>query len=64
MWKLLTGILADKLYHCLHVEGLFPDKQKRRRKSSHGTKDELLFDKTLLREAGFKQRCLTMGWIY
>lgn len=63
MWKLLTGILAEKLYQHLQVNKLLQDEQKGCRKRSRGTKDQLLIDKAVLREARVKKRCLAMGWI-
>ena len=63
MWKLLTGIFAEKIYDHLMVNNLLPDEQKGCRKRSRGTKDQLLIDKLVLREARIKKRCLAMGWI-
>ena len=63
MWKLLTGVLAETLYQHLDSNCLFPDEQKECRKRSRGTKDQLLIDKQILREARIKKRCLAMGWI-
>ena len=63
MWKLLTGTLAEKLYQHFLLNKLLPDEQKGCRKRSRGTKDQLLIDKTLLREAKVKKRNLAMGWI-
>ena len=39
MWKLLTGIFADKIYDHLLSNNLLPDEQKGCRKRSRGTKD-------------------------
>lgn len=63
MWKLLTGILAEKLYGHLLAGGLLMDEQKGCRKRSRGTKDQLLIDKTVLKEAKGMKRSLAMGWI-
>ena len=63
MWKLLTGIFADKIYDHLHTNSLLPDEQKGCRKQSRGTKDQLLIDREVLKEARKKQRCLSMAWI-
>ena len=38
MWKFLTGIIGEKLYHYLKRNGLLTDEQKERRKGSRGTK--------------------------
>ena len=63
MWKLLTSIFADKIYDHLKENDLLPDEQKGCRRNSRGTKDQLLIDKAVLREARVKQRCLAMAWI-
>ena len=63
MWKLLTGIFAEKIYDHLHVNDLLPDEQKGCRKRSRGTKDQLLIDKAVLREVRTKKRFLAMAWI-
>ena len=63
MWKLLTGIFAEKIYDHLHTNSLLPDEQKGCRKQSRGTKDQLLIDREVLREARRKKRHLSMAWI-
>ena len=63
MWKLLTGIFAEKIYDHLHANSLLPDEQKGCRKQSRGTKDQLLIDREVLREARRKNRNLSMAWI-
>ena len=63
MWKLLTGIFAEKIYDHLHANKALPDEQKGCRKRSRGTKDQLLIDKAVLKEARLKKRCLAMAWI-
>ena len=63
LWKLLTGIFAEKIYDHLRINNLLPDEQKGCRKGSRGTKDQLLIDKAILREAKVRKRQLAMGWI-
>ena len=63
MWKLLTGILACKLYTHLENNSLLPEEQKGCRKGSKGTKDQLLIDKAVLRDAKRRHRFLSMAWI-
>ena len=63
MWKLLTGIFAEKIYDHLQANNLLPDEQKGCRKRSRGTKDQLLIDKAVLKEARAKKRYLAMAWI-
>ena len=63
MWKLLTGIFADKIYDHLLANNVLPDEQKGCRRGSRGTKDQLLIDKVILREVRRKKRCLSVAWI-
>ena len=63
MWKLLTGIVADKIYDHLMDNKAYPEEQKGCKRRSRGTKDQLLIDKTILRQARAKQRNLSMAWI-
>ena len=62
MWKLLTGIFAEKMYAHLDVNDLLPDEQKGCRKRSRGTKDQLLIDKMILKDAK-RGKNLSMAWI-
>ncbi len=63
MWKLLSGIFAEKIYDHLLSNNLLPDEQKGCRKRSRGTKDQLLIDREVLKEARSKNRFLAMAWI-
>ena len=63
MWKLLTGMITEQMYAHLKDNGLLPEEQKGCRKSSRGTKDELVIDKAVLKEAKKMQRSLAMGWV-
>ena len=45
MWKLMTGMLPEMMYSHLERENVLPSEQKRCRKGSRGTKDQLLIDK-------------------
>ena len=62
MWKLLTGILAEQIYDHLDGNNLLPDEQKGCRKRSRGTKDQLLIDKMILKDAK-NGKNLSMAWI-
>jgi hypothetical protein len=63
MWKLLTGIFAEKVYDHLKSNDLLPDEQKGCRKRSRGTKDQLLIDKAIMKECKKKKRNLSMAWV-
>ena len=63
MSKLLTSVLAEKVYARLSETNVLPDEQKGCRKDSQGTKDQLLFDKQILKHCKKHQRNLSMRWI-
>ena len=63
MWKLLTGMIAEEMYGFLEREKLLPEEQKGCRKRSRGTKDQLLIDKTVLRDCKKRKTNLAMAWI-
>ena len=63
MWKLLTGVMGEKLYHRLERNGLLTDEQKGCRKGSRGSKDQLLVDKAILKNCWRRLTNLSMAWI-
>ena len=63
MWKLLTGVIAEKMYDYLEQEKLLPEEQKICRQGSRGTKDQLLIDKTVLKDCKKRHTNLSMTWI-
>ena len=63
MWKLLTGIIAEDMYGYLERENILPDEQKGCRKKSRGTKDQLLIDKTILKDCRKRHTNLAMAWV-
>ena len=63
MWKLLTGIMGEKLYQNLERNGLLADEQKGCKKGSRGTKDQLLVDKAILKNCRRRLTNLSMAWI-
>ena len=63
MWKLLTGVMGDNLYHHLERNGLLTDEQKGCRKGSEGTKDQFLVDKAIQKNCRRRLTNLSMAWI-
>ena len=63
MWKLLSGIFADRVYTHLLDNQLLPEEQKGGRKLSRGTKDQLLIDKAILKESKKLKKNVAMSWI-
>lgn len=61
MWKLLTGIMGEKLYQYLERNG--ENEQKGCRKGSRGTKDQLLIDKAILNNCRRRLANFSMAWI-
>ena len=61
MWKLLTGV--EEMYDYLEQEKLLPEAQKGYRQGSRGTKDQLLIDKTVLKDCKKRHNDLSMAWI-
>ena len=63
MWKLLTGIISDKLYEFLDTGNIVPDEQKGCRKAAQGPNDQLFIDKMILKESKARKKNLALGWI-
>ena len=63
MWKLMTGKLARKMYSHLERENVLPSEQKGCGKGSRGTKDQLLTDKTVLKDYKRRHTNLAMAWV-
>ena len=63
MWKLLTGMIAEKMYIHLAQNGLLFDAHKGCRKASRGTKGQLLIDKAILKNCRRRLTNLSMAWI-
>ena len=63
MWKLLTGIIGDGIYSHLERSILLQNEQKGYHRRSRRTKDQLLVDKTILRNCRKAKRNLVIGFI-
>ena len=63
MWKLMTRTIAESISNFLDVNDKLPVKQKGCKKKSRGTKDQLLIDKTILRDCRKRHTNLGMAWI-
>ena len=62
MWKLLTGIIIERLYNYLEETNTIPHQQGCRRKC-RGTKDQLLIDKMVMMNSKRRKTNLSMAWI-
>ena len=63
LWKVLTGIFAEKAYKHLDDNSLLTDEQKGCKKNTRGTKDHLILDKEILRNCRRRLTNLSMGWL-
>ena len=63
MWKLLTGVIAHRVYAHLDQEKLLPEEQRGYRKGSRGTNDLLCIDRAVIKEVKSRNKNLAMAWI-
>uniref|UniRef100_A0A803T202 Reverse transcriptase domain-containing protein n=1 Tax=Anolis carolinensis TaxID=28377 RepID=A0A803T202_ANOCA len=63
MFKLLAGIIADRIQDYLEEKNILPDEQKGNKWKSRGTKDQLLIDKMILENCKSRKANLHMTWI-
>ena len=63
MWKLLTGIISERLYNYLEETNTIPHQQKGCRRKCRGTKDQLLIDKMVMKNSRRRKTNLSMAWI-
>ena len=61
MWKLLTGVIADRICAHLDQEKLLPEEQKGSRKGSRGTNKLLYIDRAVIKEVKSRNKNLTMA---
>ena len=62
-YKLMTRIIACEMQDYLENHGLIPDEQKGNRRNTRGTKDQLLIDKMILKNAKRRHTNLSVAWI-
>ena len=62
MWRLLTGVIAEEMYNYLEREKIIPEKQKECKRRSRGIKDQLLIEKTVLKDCKKRRTNLSMAW--
>ena len=61
MWKVLARVIAEKMY--LEREKILPEDQKGCKRGSRGTKNQLLIDKTVLKDSKKRHTNLFRAWI-
>ena len=57
-------MIAEEMYNYLEREKILPKQQKGCKRGSRGTKDQLLTDKTALKNCKKRHTNLSMAWIY
>ena len=60
MWKLLTGIISERLYNYLEETDTIPHQQKGCRRKCRGTKDQLLAGKMVMMNSKRRKTILRM----
>ena len=63
VWKLLTSLIADDMYHHLQTKSLLLEEQKVCRKRKKGTGDLPFIDKMILKEVKNRKKNSAMCWI-
>ena len=63
MSKLLTSIISEDMYSFMENENLLPEEQKGYRRKSRRTTDQILIDKTILKDCRKRRTNLAMPWI-
>ena len=61
MWKPATGVIAQEMYNYLERENIFPEEQKDCKRGSRGTNDQLLIDKTVLKDCKKRKTNLSLA---
>ena len=63
LWKLLTGIINEKLHDDLNQQDLPPEEQKGCQRKTRGTKDQLLIDTAVVRKSKRMKTNLNVAWV-
>jgi len=63
MYKVMTAMISDCVYEHLTMNNILPWEQKGCGRKSRGTKDQLILDKSIMKESKEKKTNLVMGWI-
>ena len=63
LWKILSGIFAQKVYKHLEDNDLLPIEQKGRTKRTRGTKDHLMLDKAIFKNCKRRKTNLAKAWV-
>ena len=63
MQKLLTGVIAEEMQNYLEREKILPQEQKGQKRGNRGTKNQLLIDKTVLKDCQKRHTNLSMAWV-
>ena len=62
-YKILTWVIANRIYNNLDYQQLISTNQKGYKRKSQGTKDHLLINKAIMENAKIYNKNLYMAWI-
>ena len=62
-WKLVTGIINEKVYNHLNQQNILPEEQEGCRQRIRGTKDQLLMDNAVFGNSRRRKINLTVAWV-
>lgn len=63
IYKLLTKIISERIYHHLAINNLLPAEQKGCAKNTYGCKDHILTSKTLQKDCKDRKKNMSIAWI-
>ena len=63
VWKVFTGIMSDYLYDFLEEEKLLSMEKRGCKRTTRGTKDQLLINKAVLKDSKRSHTNLAMAWV-
>ncbi len=63
IYKVMTSMISESVYEHLTRNNMIPWEQKGCARRSRGTKDQLLLDKSIMKDSRERKTNLVMGWI-
>ncbi|XP_030754463.1 uncharacterized protein LOC115881195 [Sitophilus oryzae] len=63
IYKILTGIIADKLYKHLEIQEILPYEQKGCRRNAQGCRDQVLLSNIIAEDCKRRKKNLSIAWV-
>ena len=63
MWKILTSLIREEIYHRLEGHGQFPEEQKGCGKGTRRTNHLLCTDQHIIKKVKTKRKNVAMAWV-